>query len=55
MDNRLIFLYKGAVVTTWGLTKWEQLSLAMKLPDLSTKAVLIGKSVRTFNRGVEKV
>ena len=47
MDKLLIFSYKGKVVISWGLTKWEELGEEMT-PRLSRKAVFAGKSAETF-------
>ena len=45
MDNRLIFLYFGCFVTSWGGTKREESSLLTELVGANCKVVETGKSV----------
>ena len=54
MDNRLIFLYSFVFVTTWGMTRLDNSSVALKWLRLNRQAVLIGKSVRTTSSDDEK-
>ena len=46
-------VWKQALLITWGLTRKEELSLELT-QDLNCKVVFTGKSVRTFNRAMNK-
>ena len=52
MDYRLIFLSLGSIVISWGGVPLANPGMALKLPCLSCKIVVIGKSVMVFNRVV---
>lgn len=52
MDYRLIFRSLGSIVINWGGAPLANPSMVLKLPCLSNKIVVIGKSVVMFNRVV---
>lgn len=55
MDNRLIFRSLCGFVLSWGGTKLDIPSNALKMHCLSSKAVLVGKSARALTRAVNTI
>jgi hypothetical protein len=48
MDYRLIFLSLGNIVISWGGVPLANPGMALKMPCLNNKTVVIGKSVTAF-------